>query len=201
MDTQLQLSRVGIYVNASNVRSKSDQELQLFSDKKLKIGYLGLESGNDEILEQMRKGATADQMIETVQRCQQNGIKMSVMVLLGLGGKEKGHQHAESTAAALNRMNPRYLSFLSVMPVKGTPLYRKIQKNEFTELTPEQTLYEMKEMIQGLQLKNTIFRSNHASNYLALSGRFPQDKERLLFEIDECLSGKKMLREDWMRGL
>ncbi len=196
-----QLSRVGAYVNASNVLSKPDDELKLLSERKLKIGYLGLESGNEEILTDMRKGATAEQMVEAVRRCQENGIKMSVMVLTGLGGQGKSRQHSEDTATALNRMNPRYLSFLSVMSVEGTPLTRRIQKGEFVELTPSQTLEEMKRIITNLDLKGTIFRSNHASNYLALSGRFPNDKERLLSEIEETLSGKRKLRDEWMRGL
>mgnify|MGYP001591474745 CR=1 FL=1 len=195
------LSRVGIYVNAANVLSKTDGDLRLLSQKKLKTGYLGLESGNKEILDEMHKGATAGEMVEAVCRCQENGIRMSVMVLLGLGGEERSREHAEDTAMALNLMNPRYLSFLAVMPVEETPLFRRIQKGDFRELTPWQTLLEMKMILQALRLEGTIFRSNHASNYLALSGRFPQDKERLISEIDNALDGQGILREEWERGL
>ncbi len=196
-----ELSRVGVYVNAANALSKPDEDLRLLSRKKLKTGYLGLESGNEEILEEMHKGATAGQMVEAVRRCQENGIRMSVMVLLGLGGERRSRQHAEDTAKALNRMNPRYLSFLSVIPVEGTPLFRRVQKGDFRELTPRQTLLEMRMILQALRLEGTIFRSNHASNYLALSGRFPQDKERLISEIENALSGQGILRKEWERGL
>jgi radical SAM superfamily enzyme YgiQ (UPF0313 family) len=196
-----QLSRVGAYINASNVLSKSDDELKSLSERRLKIGYLGLESGNEEILAEMKKGATADQMVEAVRRCQESGIKMSVMVLTGLGGQGRSRQHSEDTAIVLNRMNPRYLSLLAVMPVEGTLLGNRIQRDEFTELTPGESLLEMKGIIERLDLKGTIFRSNHASNYLALSGRLPQDKGRLLKEIEDSLAGKKGLREEWERGL
>jgi radical SAM superfamily enzyme YgiQ (UPF0313 family) len=196
-----QLSRVGTYVNASNVLSKSDDELKSLSARRLKIGYLGLESGNEKILADMRKGATAEQMIDAVHLCQENGIKMSVMVLTGLGGQRKTRHHSEDTATALNRMNPRYLSLLAVMPVEGTLLETQINRDQFTELTPVESLLEMRNMIERLELNGTIFRSNHASNYLALSGRFPQDKDRLLKEIDDCLDGKRSLRKEWERGL
>lgn len=195
------LSRVGAYMNASNVLSKSDRDLQGLAEKKLRIGYLGLESGSDKVLAQVGKGATAAEMVEAVRRCQENGIKMSVMVLLGLGGREQSGEHAADSAIALNQMNPRYLSLLALMPVEGTPLYRRICRGEFHELTPKESLEEMRRILEGLELKGTIFRSNHASNYLALAGRFPQDKARLISEIKNCLSGNRGMRDEWMRGL
>lgn len=195
------LSRVGAYMNASNVLSKSDHDLKGLAEKKLRIGYLGLESGNDKVLTHVGKGATAAEMVEAVRRCQGNGIKISVMVLLGLGGREQSCEHAADSAKALNQMNPRYLSLLALMPVEGTPLHRRICRGEFHELTPDQSLEEMKRILEGLELKGTIFRSNHASNYLALAGRFPQDKARLISEIEACLSGNRGMRDEWMRGL
>ncbi|MDX1765091.1 MAG: radical SAM protein [bacterium] len=195
------LSRVGTYMNASNILAKSDDDLEGLAAKKLKIGYLGLESGNEQVLAGMGKGATAEEMVEAVRRCQKNGIKMSVMVLLGLGGREKSRDHAHDSAKALNRMNPRYLSLLALMPVEGTPLERRVARGEFQELTANQILEEMKEILERLELQGTIFRSNHASNYLALSGRFPQDKVRLIAELEDCLSGKRGIRDEWMRGL
>jgi len=195
------LSRLGIYMNASNVLSKSDEELHQLMEQKLTIGYLGLESGANEVLERMGKGSTSEEMIEAVQRCQATGIKMSIMALLGLGGKSMSRRHAADTARALNRMQPRFLGLLSLIPVEGTPLARRIQQGEFRELTPSEILREMKWIVEGLELEGTIFRSNHASNYLALAGRFPRDKARLLSEIEECLSGSKRMREEWERGL
>jgi radical SAM superfamily enzyme YgiQ (UPF0313 family) len=196
-----ELSRVGLYVNAENVLSKTDEELRLLSARKVRIGYLGLESGYDELLAEMKKGVTAAEMIEAVRRCQAAGIKMSVMVLLGLGGTERSRVHALETAQVLNRMQPRFLSFLTLMPVEGTPLFRWIKTGDFTELTPSGILREMKWLVEGLDLRGTIFRSNHASNYLAIAGRFPQDKTRILSEMEECLTGKKRFREEWERGL
>jgi len=109
--------------------------------------------------------------------------------------------HAADTAKVLNRMNPRFLSLLSFIPVKGTSLFRRIQQGKFMELTSTEVLREMKWIVEGLDLQGTIFRSNHASNYLALAGRFPRDKTRLITEIEECLAGSKGMREEWERGL
>lgn len=195
------LSRVGIYVNASNVLAKTDAELCRLAQRKLAIGYLGLESGNNRVLAEMGKGSTAEEMTEVVQRCQTAGIKMSVMVLLGLGGESMSRAHATDTANVLNRMNPRFLSLLSLIPVEGTPLFRRIQQGEFMELTSTDILHEMQWIVEGLDVQGTIFRSNHASNYLALAGRFPKDKARLITEIKMCLTGSKRMREEWERGL
>ncbi len=196
-----ELSRVGVYVNAANVLSKSDAELRLLSEKRLRIGYLGLESGHTAVLREMCKGAGVEEMVTAVRRCQANGIKMSVMALLGLGGTKRSREHARETAAALNRMNPRYLSFLSVMPVPGTLLQRWIDTDRFHQLTPSETLREMRWIIEDLELQGSIFRSNHASNYAALSGRFPQDKARLLRELAGYVDGSSRMREEWRRGL
>ncbi len=195
------LSRVGIYVNASNVLTKTDEELRRLAERKLTIGYLGLESGNNTILAAVGKGSTAEEMTEAVQRCQAVGIKMSAMALLGLGGQSMSRAHAADTAKVLNRMNPRFLSLLSFIPVKGTSLFRRIQQGKFMELTSTEVLREMKWIVEGLDLQGTIFRSNHASNYLALAGRFPRDKTRLITEIEECLAVSKGMREEWERGL
>jgi radical SAM superfamily enzyme YgiQ (UPF0313 family) len=196
-----ELSRVGVYVNAANVDSKTDAELRLLSERKLRIGYLGLESGHASVLKEMCKGAGVDEMVTAVRRCQANGIKMSVMALLGLGGTARSREHARDTAGALSRMNPRYLSFLSVMPVPGTPLQRWIETGRFQELAPSEMLQEMRWIIEDLELQGTIFRSNHASNYAALSGRFPQDKARLLNELAGYLDGSSKMRQEWQRGL
>ena len=98
-------------------------------------------------------------------------------------------------------MQPRYLSFLSLMLIPGTPLYKEAKKGDFEELTPVELLKEMYSMIEGLELEKTVFRSNHASNYLPLEGRFPKDKEKLLSMIKPAIEGKKKLKPEWLRGL
>jgi len=195
------LNRVGIYANAGNVARKSDDELRSLRARKLGIAYLGLESGDDEVLEQVRKGATAAEMVEAVQRLQGAGIKASVIALLGLGGRERSDSHAKRTAEALNQMAPRFLSFLTVMVVPGTALHDQMERGEFVLPEPPELLLELRKMIAGLDLNGTILRSDHASNYLPLEGRLPRDKERLLSELDAALAGDTRLRSELFRAL
>ncbi|MFP4472506.1 MAG: radical SAM protein [Candidatus Omnitrophota bacterium] len=195
------LARISAYANGYNISRRSGEELHALYDHKLRLIYMGLESGNQQVLDRCRKRSTADEMVEAVQRCARSGIKSSVIILLGLGGRENSSQHVRDTAAALNRMQPRYLSFLSLMSIPGTILHEQIARGEFTELKPGELLREAHDMIAGLQLRATIFRSNHASNYLPLAGRLPHDKERLLASLCSALEGKADLKPDFLRGL
>jgi len=195
------LGRVGIYANAQNVAEKTDEELRSLREHKLGIAYLGLESGDDEVLARVRKGATADEMVEAVRRLQAAGIKASVIALLGLAGQEGREKHAAATADALNRMAPRYLSFLTLMVVPGTTLHRQMKRREFTLPRPPGLLAELRQMVDGLDLRGTIVRTDHASNYIPLEGRLPRDKERLLRKIDIALAGGRRLRSELFRGL
>jgi radical SAM superfamily enzyme len=136
-----------------------------------------------------------------VQRCAAAGIKASVIVLLGLGGRARSAEHAAATAEALNRMQPRYLSFLSLMLVPGTALAAEARAGHFEELSPEELLAEAGAIIEGLDLAMTVFRSDHASNHLPLEGRFPADKARLLAEVKTALAGTTRLRPEFLRGL
>ena len=123
------------------------------------------------------------------------------MVLLGLGGKALSESHILETAAALNRMQPRLLSFLTLMLIPGTRLFQAAQVGTFEELGPLEMLYEMRMMIAALELERTVFRSDHASNFLPLEGRFPADKERLLSVLDRAIDGKINRKPDLLRGL
>jgi coproporphyrinogen III oxidase-like Fe-S oxidoreductase len=118
-----------------------------------------------------------------------------------LGGKKYSAEHVRCTVEALNRMQPRYLSFLTLMVIPGTPLGEEVRKGDFTELAPEELLKEAYEMIRGLKLERTVFRSNHASNYLALEGTFPKDKPALLKALKAAIGGETTLRPDRSRGL
>jgi radical SAM superfamily enzyme len=140
-------------------------------------------------------------MVTAVRRADAAGIKSSVIVLLGLGGKDLRDRHVEGTVAALNRMQPRYLSFLTLMLVPGTPLDRQAERGEFELPGQEELLREARDIIAGLELEGTIFRTNHASNYLPLAGRFPQDKDALLSSLRAAMDGKTPLRPEAYRGL
>jgi radical SAM superfamily enzyme YgiQ (UPF0313 family) len=195
------LTRISSYANGYNITTRSDLELKELYDKKLKLIYLGLESGSQEVLGKCKKRSSADEMVKAVRRAAEFSIKSSVIVLLGLGGKKYSELHVTETIKALNAMQPRYLSFLSVMLIPGTPLFEEAKRGEFEELDANELLAEAYGILKGLNMKKTIFRSNHASNYLALEGRLPHDKERLLKQIEHALAGKTFLRPESARGL
>lgn len=195
------LSRVSAYANGSNITRKSDPELEELYAHKLSLIYMGLESGSQLVLDRCRKTSSAEEMIRAVPRAEGAGIRSSVIVLLGLGGKKYSAEHVRDTVEALNRMQPRYLSFLSLMVIPGTPLAEEVRRGDFEELGPDALLQEAYGMILGLELKRTVFRSDHASNYLALEGNFPKDKPALLKALKAALDGKITLRPDYIRGL
>jgi radical SAM superfamily enzyme YgiQ (UPF0313 family) len=195
------LQRVGSYVNAVSVLRKTDEELARLRDLRLTIGYLGLETGDPVTAERIVKGATVPEQVLAVRRAQAAGIKMSVMVLLGMGGRERSKEHAEATADALSEMDPRYVSCLCVTPVPGTPLWDEVARGAFVLPTPEETLDELRTIVERSRLTGAVFRSNHASNWLPIGGRLPADRERLLAEIDAARRGEVPLVPDEWRGL
>jgi len=195
------LQRIGSYANAKDILQKSPADLQSLREKKLTILYLGLESGNDEVLRRVKKGNTAREAIDAVLKAQEAGMKTSVMTLLGLGGKELTHEHARDSAAALNEMNPRYASFLTVVVLPQTPLWVWRERGKFEELSPVEIVRELREIVAALEMKSTIIRSNHVSNFVALAGNMPKDKERMLAEIDEALADPSLLKVRWNKYL
>lgn len=195
------LTRISSYANGYNILSRADWELQDLYAYRLKLIYMGLESGNQDILDRCQKRSSVTEMIEAVHKAREAKIKSSVIVLLGLGGKKYSDDHIKDTITALNRMQPRYLSFLSLMVIPGTPLQEEIAQGDFVELNSTELLREAHHIIAGLRLKKTIFRCNHASNYLPLEGRFPKDKRRLLDSLRQALQGKVELTPEFLRGL
>jgi radical SAM superfamily enzyme YgiQ (UPF0313 family) len=195
------LQRVGIYANARDILKKSGEELRTLREKKLGILYIGMETGSDEILNDICKGATSDDMIRAVRHAEDNGLKISAILILGLGGKTRSEEHAKASARVASAMNPRFLSCLMLMLVPGTPLYEQYRRGEFEPLEPTELLQELRLFVEGLELDGTVFRANHASNYLPLGGRFPKDKPAILAQIDRALSGDTDLRPEFLRGL
>lgn len=200
-DSFPKLTRIASYANGCNITRRKEGDLREIFEHKLKLMYIGLESGNQDILDHCRKYSHADEMVEAVQKAARAGIKSSVIVLLGLGGKKYSREHVRDTVIALNRMQPRYLSFLSLMLIPGTPLFKEAGRGDFEELSQQELLQESHDIIKGLELEKTVFRSNHASNYLPLEGRFPQDKSKLLGLHVLALSGGIQLKPDILRGL
>ncbi|MBU1044723.1 MAG: radical SAM protein [Candidatus Omnitrophica bacterium] len=195
------LKRISSYANGYNIINRSTTELKELFRYKLNLIYIGLESGDQKILEQCNKKSTVEQMIMAVRNAADAGIKSSIIVLLGLGGKKFAQAHVKETIVALNKMQPRFLSFLSLMLIPGTGLYDQAEQGGFEQLNSGELLEQTSAILSGLELEKTIFRTNHASNYLPLEGRLPQDKQYLLTILKQALAGKINLRPEIFRGL
>jgi radical SAM superfamily enzyme YgiQ (UPF0313 family) len=197
------LERVGIYANAVDVLKKDVDELKELKARGLGIIYLGLESGNREVLKRIRKNATVEQMIRAAKRVKAAGILLSVTVLLGIGGVELSQAHAEDTGKVLSEMDPEYVGALSLIVVPGTPIEEDLRSGKLVLPTPFELIGELETMIDNCRFTNCFFASNHASNYLPLRIRMPQEKERALLLIREVLEKKDpvLLRPEYMRAL
>lgn len=197
------LRRVGIYGNAKSILRKSVEELQALREQKLGIIYLGVETGDEELLRKVHKGASYEQMVEAGRRVKEAGISLSVTVLLGLGGIERSHQHALATAKILSEIDPDFASALTLMVVPGTPLYEEMQAGHFKLPSPFQLIEELGIIIANANFSNCYFTSNHASNYLPIKARLPRDKEIIVNLIHKVITAKDplLLRPEYLRGL
>lgn len=197
------LNRVSAYALPKDILSKTDEELQILAEKGLKLLYVGIETGDDELLQHIHKGETAASTIEALDRARNAEIKLSVMILNGLGGKKYTEQHAVNSAKVVNAIQPEYLSTLVLSFPYGVDHFKNRFDGDFEELSKAELIMEMGNFISHLQLKNTIFRSDHASNYLVLKGMLNRDKEELLRRISQVLEEPThaKLRPEWLRGL
>ncbi len=195
------LERVGIYTDAKGVLRKSDDTLAELAAAGLGIVYLGLESGSDEVLGRLRKEATAGEMTEAMQRCRTAGLKTSVIALIGAGGQELTDLHADETARVISAMGADYFSLLTLMILDGSPLAEERDTGRYVSLEPLQTLREMRRILAGIETDGPmVFRTNHASTYLPLSGTLPADKDAMLAKLDWAIDNK-VLRPEYFRAL
>lgn len=195
--------RIGTYGNAKSILRKSIDELRELKERKLGIIYLGIESGDEETLKNIHKGATYEKMVEAGKRVKAAGIKLSVTVLLGVAGLTRSMAHAKETARILTDIQPDYVGALTLMIIPEAPLYRMVEEGEFTLPSPFGLLEELRTMIAESDLSNCLFFSNHASNYLPIQARLPKDKDSSLKLIDEVLSSgdESLLKPEHLRAL
>ena len=179
--------RVGIYGSPKSLLLKSKDELDKLKELGLGIIYLGLESGSDKVLKDIKKGVTSQEMIEAGKKIKDSEIELSVTLISGIGGKEDSKEHAIESAKVLNQMQPDYIGLLTLLLEEGTELYKDVQSGKFQLLDPKEILLETKNLVKNLEIENCIFRSNHASNYLSLRGTLMEDKELILDQIEEGL--------------
>lgn len=194
-----EVERISAYGAPADVLAKSETELKQLRDAGLYMIYMGAESGDDEVLKQVKKGVTAAEIIAAGQRLKRAGMITSVTFISGLGSTARLNEHALGTANVINEMNPEYVGFLTLMLEAGTPLYEQVQQGEFILLEPKDILTELKILIENVDSQGTIFRSNHASNYVSLKGTFNEDRERMLSEIQAAVEHSSYKPENFRR--
>ena len=193
--------RVTCYASPSSIQIRTEEELRTLREKGLTMVYMGLESGSDQVLQKMNKGHTAAEIIAAGQKVRRCGMALSVTAIAGLGGPELLREHAVETARAFNAMNPEYIGMLTLMVEPGTPLYDWVRAGQFQLLTTHQVLEETKLLVEQLDTPGSVFRMNHASNYLNLRGTLNQDREAMLAEIQRALDGQTELKPEGWRAL
>lgn len=198
------LKHVGIYASPESILDKSPEDLKKLKEAGITMAYLGVETGDRKLLEDIRKGVTYEEMVEAGKKVREAGILLSVTIILGLAGRTpQAVDHALNTAKILNEINPDYIGALTLMLEPKTEMYRRLQRGEFELPNPFEILDELRLIIQGLEVQGTEFRSNHASNYLAIKGRLPEDKQKILALINNIIdtNDRRYLRPEYMRGL
>ncbi|MES9828080.1 MAG: radical SAM protein [Candidatus Thiodiazotropha sp.] len=197
------IQRVSAYCLPRNIKNKSVDELQALRQMGLELVYVGCETGDDLVLERVEKGETWQTSLEALLKLREAGIRRSVMILNGLGGMRYSEQHALNSASLMNESQPEYLATLVVSFPKGRQRLVEGYAGEFEALNLRQLLEEMEILLSALELEKTIFRSDHASNYLILKGVLNKDRERLLSQVRSAIAHPESsrFREEWQRGL
>jgi radical SAM superfamily enzyme YgiQ (UPF0313 family) len=197
------LRRVSVYASPQSIRVRTVEEMAALREAGLSLYYLGIESGHDEVLRRLHKGVDAEEMIACGRKVARAGVRLSTMILLGAGGRDLSLEHARESARVVSAIGPRYVSTLVITPVPEAPLWEQEREGEFDRLSPGELAAELREFVAGLELSGAVFRSNHASNYLALAGTLPKDKRRLLEALDAVLAdpARAPFRPERSRGL
>ncbi len=197
------LRRIATYATAQDIRRRSLSELEDLRKLKLSIFYVGIESGDDEVLRKIDKGVNHEQLVDAGKKAKEAGIILSVTVILGLGGIEGSRKHALETARILSEIDPDYAGALTLTLVPNAPLYQEWKQGKFTLISPFESLGELVTIIENASFTNCFFSSMHASNYFSVRGTLPRDKERMIKEIKDVLEqgDASLLRPEIFRGL
>lgn len=196
--------RVGIYGSAKDILRKTPEELKQLVDAGITIVYVGAESGNDKVLEYVNKGVTRAQLIEAVRKAEDAGMAASVTFISGLGGTELWKEHAIDSATMISEMRPTYASWLTLMLDPQAPIVDDIREGRFVQISPMQVMEEMELMLENIDMPEdakTVFRSNHASNYISLKGDLPRDTEAMLMQVREAKNNPSLLKPEFFRAL
>lgn len=192
--------RVTSYGTPGDILRKSEEELKSLARAGLDMVYMGAESGDAVTLERINKGVTREEIIEAGQKLRRCGIRSSITLISGLGGRERKREHAVESAKLISAIKPDYVGFLTLMLDESTEIYRQIQAGEMELLTPEEVVEEMRLFLTNVDSQGTVFRANHASNYVILKGNLNEDIKEMLQRLDEVEKAGKY-RPERVRGL
>ncbi len=197
------LERVAAYATAKDILRRSTDELKTLRELKLGILYMGVESGDEEVLQNVRKGVTYEEMVKAGRKVKEAGITLSVTVILGLAGVAGSARHALATAGILSAIDPDYAGALTLTLVPGTPLADQARRGDFQPVTPFGSLEELKIIVKNARFTNCFFSSMHASNYFTIRGWLPRKKEQMLEDLEYVLAKRdpSLLRPEYSRGL
>lgn len=192
--------RVSMYASPKSILVKTDEELSALHASGIGLLYMGLESGSDSVLKAVNKGATAAEIVLAGQRVKRAGFALSLTAILGLAGEGGSRDHALATAKAVSDMKPDYFGLLSLMLEPGCPMYDEYSAGRLKPIGPAVALSECGIMLESMDSEGTIFRANHASNYINLRGTLNEDTPRMLNQIKRALNGNAPIKaEEWRR--
>jgi coproporphyrinogen III oxidase-like Fe-S oxidoreductase len=197
------VERIGSYATPQDILRRSRDQLIELKDLKLSIFYMGVESGDDRVLQNVGKGVKRQELAEAGKKAKEAGITLSVTVILGLGGVEGSEEHALETAKILTEIDPDYAGALTLTLVPGTPLYEQWQEGKFHPISPFRSLEELRIIIENSSFTDCFFSSMHASNYISVRGNLSHDKEKMLKDLEAVLAVRdpSLLKPEFMRGL
>ena len=195
------VKRIRLYGNAKSILTKTPAQLRELKNLGLDRVYMGIESGYDTVLKDIKKGVTAARMTKAGKLVKDAGLFLSVTVLLGIGGRNHWREHAMETGRVLSSISPHQIAALTLMLIPGTPLYDQEKLGNFELPDQIEILHELSLMVENIDVSRGQFQANHASNYLPINCRLPRDKQKILTMIDEALSGQRSLRPDFLRAL
>lgn len=193
--------RVSAYATAMNINEKSLDDLRRLRKLGLSLLYMGPETGDEVTFKRIAKGSNFEEHVEAAKRAHEAGMKVSAIFLLGAGGTERTHEHAEGSAKLITAMDPEFVSALTLTVIPGTPIAKMQESGRFTLPSVTRMLEELRTLVSQAAPTNAVFRTNHASNYLALAGRLPADRDRIVAVVDKALAGDVPLRPERARGL
>ena len=195
------VERIAAYGTAKDVLKKSEEDLKALAAAGLELIYLGAESGDDRVLEHIKKDVKAADIIAAGQKLKRCGLQTSVTLISGLGGRKGIRDHAIKSAELITGMNPEYASFLTLRLYEGTEMNEEVKRGDMELITPDEIVEEMELFLKHVDSPGTAFRTNHASNYVVLAGNLNEDIPRMLGELEEAKEEQRYRLEEWRRHI